>query len=92
MTTTLTPAQELFLKVVYSHLTPIRERGRIPYVLLIHEQEAARWGWPEFVPGETTCFGIPVEYSESLDVGCCMLRLDDGTQYRIELPVWFTED
>lgn len=88
VTLPITPALDLFLRIIESHLTLVRQIGRRPRAVVLHEQEAGRWG----AKGACTVFGIPLEHDDSVPLGRCRMRLDDGTQGEIDLPAWFTED
>lgn len=81
-------ALEMLLGILHSHLLILRQKGRAATTVLMHEQEAARWRAQD----ATAVFGIPIEHAAALNLGYCALQLDDGTQYAIALPAWFTED
>ena len=78
----------MLLGILHSHLQVLRQKGREAIAVLMNEQEAARWR----VRDATTVFGIPIQHADALNLGYCSLRLDDGSDYAIALPVWFTED
>ena len=78
-----------FLRILDSHITNCRTRGRQVLEVRINDTDAGRCG---ITDDTATVFGHPVLRDNTLPPGTARLKLDDGTLYELLLPVYFTED